>query len=63
MNPEEVVMAPKKFVSIDRLNKTVVRSTMTTMKIEGRAPSREPVVRAGRHTDVVARLKSHSASR
>jgi hypothetical protein len=55
------MMAPKTFVSIDRLNSTVVLSTMTTMKIEGRLPSREPVLRAGRKTDVVARLKSHSA--
>jgi hypothetical protein len=60
---EEVMMAPKKFVSIDRLNTTIVRSTMTTMKIEGRSPSREPIVRTGRNTDVVARLKSHSVPR
>ncbi|MCS5718818.1 hypothetical protein N1027_11800 [Herbiconiux sp. CPCC 205763] len=56
-------MAPKTFVSIDRLKETVVRSTMMTMKIEGRVPSREPVVHYGGNTDVVARLESHSLPR
>ncbi|WP_172582191.1 hypothetical protein [Subtercola boreus] len=53
-------MTPKTIVSAERLNQTIIESTMKTMKIEGRLPDREPIIRIISTGNLVRVLKSHS---